>query len=371
VLKSRVIEQLGINDLRDKTVLQLSNGERRKVQIARALLRRPSVLILDNPFTGLDVGFRQRLKQIIDGLMQDEICVIVVTTRQDEIPDGITHILRVDQGRVVEQAPRQQILTHNEIDTAWVGDLSAIAAPFKSEIAPTKVLVRLDHANVAYGGVPVLTDVSWTVRRGEHWALLGPNGAGKTTLLSLILGDNPQAYANQVWVFGKRRGENESIWEIKHHVGWVAPELHLHYPKHFFTLNVVCSGFFDSVGLYRRPTAEQRGTAQRWMEGLGIDAYARSPFGTLSQGQQRMALIARALVKSPPLLILDEPCQGLDAANSIRVRQTVDAIGRQTDTTIIYVTHNLQDIPPVIERTLWLKQGRIVDVGEHKTWPQG
>ncbi|MBN1934533.1 MAG: ATP-binding cassette domain-containing protein [Anaerolineae bacterium] len=362
--KERVIEQLGIDNLRGKTVLQLSNGERRKVQIARALLRQPRVLILDNLFAGLDVGFRERLKQVIDGLMQGEMCVIVVTARHDEIPAGITHVLRVDQCRVVERGLRQQILAHVGAQHRKLGEFDAplrkTPAPTQASAASNEALIHLEEVNVAYNGVPVLTDVSWTVRHGEHWALLGPNGAGKTTLLGLILGDNPQAYANWVWVFGQQRGQNESIWEIKQRIGWVAPELHLYYPKHFSALCVVCSGFFDSVGLYRRPTAEQRRTAEQWMDKLDITACAQSPFGALSQGQQRMVLIARALVKAPALLILDEPCQGLDPANAARVRQTVDAIGKQTDTTIIYVTHEMQEIPAVIEHTLRLDRGHVI-----------
>jgi molybdate transport system ATP-binding protein len=215
--------------------------------------------------------------------------------------------------------------------------------------------------SVAYGGVQILDGIDWTVRRGERWALLGPNGAGKTTLLSLILGDNPQAYANNVTLFGRRRGSGESIWEVKQQIGWVAPELHLYYPKSLSCLEVVCSGFFDSVGIYRRPSPEQCEAARRWVEHLGISHLAAGPFASISEGQQRLVLMARAVVKNPALLVLDEPCQGLDVEHRDRVLQTVDTISARLDSSLIYVTHDPHALPASISHVLRLEVGRIVE----------
>jgi molybdate transport system ATP-binding protein len=217
----------------------------------------------------------------------------------------------------------------------------------------------MSQVNVSYNGVRILRNVDWTVRRGEHWALLGANGAGKTTLLSLILGDHPQVYANDVRLFGQRRGSGESIWEIKQRIGWVAPELHLHYPRDVTGQQVVCSGFYDSIGLYRCSTAREKREAQAWMSHLGLSGIRDKPFARLSEGQQRLVLLARALVKTPELLILDEPCQGLDAANRARVRQTIEAVGRQLDTSVVYVTHNPDELPRIITHVLRLERGRI------------
>ena len=228
------------------------------------------------------------------------------------------------------------------------------------------------RVNVSYGAAHILRDVDWTVREGEHWALLGPNGAGKSTLLSLILGDHPQVYANDVRLFGQRRGSGESIWEIKRRIGWVAPELHLYYPadgirpadgtspRHATGLQVVESGFYDSVGLYRTCSPEQQETARQWMEKLGIDERADAPFAKLSEGEQRLVLLARALVKRPLLLILDEPCQGLDASNRERVRQVVEEIGSSTNTSVLYVTHNADELPLIVNHVLRLDKGRVV-----------
>jgi molybdate transport system ATP-binding protein len=190
--------------------------------------------------------------------------------------------------------------------------------------------------------------------------VLGPNGAGKTTLLSLILADNPQAYANDITLFGRRRGSGESIWEIKQSIGWVAPELQLYYPKSATCLDVICSGFFDSVGLYRQCSAGQREVALSWMRRLSLSEQAETPLEQVSEGEQRRVLIARALVKGPALLVLDEPCQGLDADNRDRVLQAINWVGSRPETSMIYVTHRADELPPNITHVLRLNEGRVV-----------
>jgi molybdate transport system ATP-binding protein len=218
----------------------------------------------------------------------------------------------------------------------------------------------MENVRVSYNGMSVLQGINWIVREGERWALMGPNGAGKTTLLSLILGDNPQAYANEIALFGRRRGSGESIWEIKRRIGWVAPELHLYYPFHATGFDVVCSGFFDSVGLYRRCSPQQREEVQAWTERLSIADCAEAMFRQLSEGQQRMVLIARALVKQPQLLVLDEPCQGLDAHNRDRVLEAVDLVGVNLDASMIYVTHEKDELPKSITHMLRLDGGKAI-----------
>jgi molybdate transport system ATP-binding protein len=218
----------------------------------------------------------------------------------------------------------------------------------------------MENVNVSYNGTTVLRQVSWTVRENEQWALLGPNGAGKTTLLSLILADNPQAYANDITLFGRRRGSGESIWEIKQNIGWVAPELHLYYPRGATCLDVICSGWFDSVGLYRHCTSDQRETVLLWMQRLGLATCADTAFAQVSEGEQRLALIARALVKGPALLVLDEPCQGLDTDNRERVLQAIEQVGQRPNTSMIYVTHRADELPQNITHVFKLDEGRVV-----------
>jgi molybdate transport system ATP-binding protein len=216
-------------------------------------------------------------------------------------------------------------------------------------------LVRLRHVTVRYGKTVILSDINWTIRAGESWALLGPNGSGKTTLLSLILGDNPQVYTNEVVVFGRPRGSGESVWEIKKHIGWVSPELHLHFNDSATCFEVVASGFHDTVGLFQPPSARQRTAARRWLARFQLLEFAHRPLFSLSAGLQRMVLLARALVKNPRLLILDEPSQGLDSAHRSLFVRAVDALIRAGTVTAIYVTHRHDEIPPCITRVLRLR----------------
>ena len=192
------------------------------------------------------------------------------------------------------------------------------------------------------------------MKPGENWAVIGPNGAGKTTLLSLITGDNPQVYANDVYLFGKRRGSGESVWEIKEKIGVVSSEFQIHYQKQMRVLDVILSGYFDSIGLYRYATATQTAKAIEWMDRLGISYLQKRRFDRLSDGEKRMVLVARSMVKDPMLLILDEPCQGLDPANRRTVLDLIDHIGQTFPANLIYVTHNANEIMPCITHILRL-----------------
>ncbi len=306
--------------------------------------------------------------------MQTSLRVLLVTNRPEDLPRHVTHVIRLKDCRVVAAGGRADILP------------KLVARDFRSAVASTvesagsrtprrvrrlenlrygrqeclryqgqgKALVRLRKVTVRYGAATILRGIDWTVRAGESWALLGPNGSGKTTLLSLILGDNPQAYVNEVEVFGRRRGSGESIWEIKQHIGWVSPELHLHFNDAATCLEVVASGFRNMVGLFELPTPRQRRAARKQLAQFGMLAAAETPLFALSAGLQRMVLLARALVKQPRLLILDEPCQGLDPAHRALFIRTVDALLRKPAVTAIYVTHRLDEIPPSIQRVLRL-----------------
>jgi molybdate transport system ATP-binding protein len=357
----RIVKNLEIGYLLDRGIRFLSTGEMQKVLIARALMKSPKLLILDEPFEGLDDKSKERLGNTITGLMDEGMQIILVTHRFEEILRPVTHVLCLKDCKVFLQGARDRVLKAENLDRLY-NRKGPVAISFPrhedGEEAPqegrTEVFVDMRNTTIKYGDTPVLENLNWAMKRGENWAIVGPNGAGKTTLLSLIIGDNPQAYANEIYLFGKRRGSGESIWDIKRRIGVVSSELQIHYRKRMKARDVVLSGFFDSIGLYRECSAEQLAAAEQWIKLLGI-AYGSEWYDQLSYGQRRMVLLARSTVKSPTLLILDEPCQGLDRANRGIILDLIDHIGRETKTHVLYATPHQDDIPSCITHVLKLE----------------
>jgi molybdate transport system ATP-binding protein len=362
----RMAAELKIQHLLEREIRVLSTGEMRKVQIARILINSPDILILDEPFDGLDQSSRIDLAQIIDDLMDDSRTVILVTHRQREILSNISHVLALRDGEIIFKGRREDILIPSRMERLYPSTFSPFfAIPAKEKghkrhitgASPVS-LVSMKSVTIKYEDTTILDNISWTMRTGENWVILGPNGCGKTTLLNLITGDNPQAYANEIYLFGQRRGTGESIWDIKRRTGVISSELQIRYRKPITAFEVVLSGFFDSVGLYRDYTAEQKETAEQWMEVLGIADKSDRVFNQLSYGEQRMQLLARSMVKIPQILILDEPCQGLDRNNRQRILDAIEVVGQQSKTSIIYVTHYPHEIPTCMTHMLQFEKAQ-------------
>lgn len=342
-----LIAAAGLADLLDRPIRALSMGEMRKLLLIREVLSRPRLLILDEPFDGLDAAARQHFGQVFETLVQADIQLILITHRLDEMPSAVSHIMGVRDGRIQFCGPRQTVANTGQIDrlfddpppqTAHDGRLPRVVSDSESiRVGP---LVQMKNVTVRYGSKIALNQLDWTMHDGENWAVVGPNGSGKTTLLRMIAADHPQAYANEIYLFGRRRGTGESIWEIKRNIGWISAEFQIQYRKTIKNVDVVMSGFFDSVGLYRQGSEAQRASVRRCMNLVGMSEQAQRPFTQISHGEQRRVLIARAMVKSPLLLILDEPCQGLDPAARGRILRLLDSIGTRTRTNLIYVTHH-------------------------------
>ncbi len=364
--KLQAVDLLDISHLMERRITYLSNGEGRRVLLARALTLTPRLLILDDPFAGLDHDTRRTLIASLTALLETRSQrLLLVVSREEEIPSGITHVLGIADHRIVVQGRKAEVCAAPfardvfEADPASELEILPLPAAEWGALPDGTPLIEFNHVNVTYQGADVLHDITWTMRQGEHWAIHGPNGAGKSTLLSLILADNPQAYSNEVKIFGQQRGSGESIWEIKQHIGWVAPEIHMYYPNRADCRKVVCSGFFDSVGLYQQVTDIQSRTAEDWMRVLRVDGLAERPFNEVSIGEQRLVLLARALVKQPRLLILDEPCQGLDSAHRACILRVLDALCEQTPVSLLYVTHHRDEVPRAITHVLRLEHGRL------------
>ena len=355
----RTVDLLGIRYLLNRGIRYLSSGEMRKVIIARALMIGPAILILDEPFAGLDAPSRKAMQETIGGLMGKGLQVILVTHRQEEIFPLISNIICIKDGKVFLQGTRDEVLSPENMKRLYSGKKSSrrphlTGGPIRKAPADgsPEVMVEMRDVTVKYGDVCILDRLNWTVRRGEKWAVVGPNGSGKSTLLSLISGDHPQAYGNEIYLFGVRRGSGEDIWEIKSHIGIVSSDLQVRYRRDITVRDVVASGLFDSVGLYRRLTSEQREQVECWLDFFGIADLSERIFTRLSYGERRLVLLARAMVKSPEMLILDEPCQGLDRENRRLFLEMVEMIGTRTDTTLLYVTHFEDELPACIDHVL-------------------
>ena len=214
----------------------------------------------------------------------------------------------------------------------------------------------MEKVQIKYGTKTILSDFSWEVKSGERWAIKGPNGAGKSTLISLITADNPQAYSQNITLFDRKRGTGESIWDIKRKIGYLSPELHLYFKEGGSCFSVVASGLFDTLGLFKRLSDEQTAQVNQWMQVMGITHLAERSFLQISGGEQRMVLITRALVKNPALLILDEPCQGLDRVQTEYLKSVLDYLAENSEMTLLYVSHYDRDIPSCVNQVLELKR---------------
>ncbi|MDB5017358.1 MAG: transporter [Mucilaginibacter sp.] len=357
----KVVALLNLKELATKQLIKLSNGETKRLMLAAALLKNPVLLLLDNPLTGLDIQTRAAFDAIIDEIKASGITVIMATSPH-EIPSAVTHVAVLKSGAINGTMLKDQFepdlfiqVDKDEIDNE---ELKILLNTGKA-IPSYQFIVKMNNVHIKYGDKVILNKINWQILQGERWALLGPNGAGKSTLLSLINGDNPQAYANDIILFDKKRGTGESIWDIKSKIGFVSPELHQYFPTDNSCLQVIESGYYDTLGLFRPSDKTKAEKALRWMKALEIEKYARVLLKNIPASAQRLCLLARALIKNPALLIFDEPCQGLDEHQQHHFKTLVDTICGLSNVTLIYVTHYQQEIPDSVTKVLRLDRGYV------------
>ena len=347
-MADRLCEQFGLVPLLDRAFRKLSTGESRKVMLIRALTCNPEMLILDEPFEGLDVDSLAALQQHLETVAATTP-ILLVLNRIEQCPSYVTHVAYVDDGELTHQIERADEAAYQQLNQLLhlsTADLKVPPADPDTTLPaldPAEPLVRLTNASIKYTDVVIFEDLDWTINRGEHWQLTGPNGSGKTALLSLITGDHPQCYVNDIKVFGFQRGQGESIWQIKQFIGYVSTALQWEYTVGTSLRNVIISGFYDSIGLYSKYTDIQKDIANQWLDVLGMRDRADETFTSQSYGDQRLLLIARAMVKHPPLLILDEPCLGLDDMNRQLVLSLIELICARSESTVLYVNHHAND----------------------------
>jgi ABC-type molybdenum transport system, ATPase component/photorepair protein PhrA len=340
---------LGLEPLLDRGYRLLSSGEARKALLAQAVLSEPDFLILDEPFDSLDVTMRAQLAAFFEQLSQ-RVCLLFLLNTQEDLFPWHTHVAVLEKGQLIAQGTRE-ILAEPELQALLSFDASSLPPwpePLRTEVPPDPLL-QLVKGKVAYGDTVIFDGVDLLLNKGDHTLITGHNGAGKSTLLGLITGDHPQCYGNELYLFGVRRGSGETIWELKRHFGMVTPALHRDHRVPGSALEIVVSGFFDSIGLYETPSNSELQHARRWLALVGLESRANTPFKQLSYGEQRLVLIARALVKQPPLLILDEPTQGLDDINRHRVLYFLEHLATQKTSTIIMASHRRDEFLPLFK----------------------
>lgn len=351
-----LIEALRLTHLLDKGFRSLSTGESRKVLWVRQLVEGHEWLVLDEPFEGLDTGSREVIVELLDALVARGQKILWVANRLDEIPDWVTHLAFVHDARLVAQGERETVLSIPEISVLVHFDQDLPDLPPRPSgdagLDANEPLVTLTNGFVQYQGRMLFEGLNWQINPGEHWAIQGPNGCGKTSLLQMITGDNPLCYRNDLRVFGMKRGSGESIWDIKKHIGLVSASLQWEYRATTNVLSALISGLYDSIGLYQSVGDDDRQLGLAWLAILGLKDKANKSLQHLSYGEQRLVLIGRALIKQPPLLILDEPCQGLDDISRQMVLAFISRLADQKHMTMLYVTHHPTEIPTGVERRL-------------------
>ena len=354
----------------DRPIRGLSNGEWRKLLLFQSLILFPKLLMLDEPFDGLDKTSSKDFKSLLRELVQhSKLSLILVSHRQDELIPEITDVMGLRNGKMEYSGRRSSILTEQNLKKLYRSETKASdTRKFQSEIIVSKFRniedslippVKMDNVHLYFQGHTVFEDFSWTWPPGEHWQVAGTNGSGKSSIVKLIVGEHLQAYSNKVWIFGKRRGSGENIWDLRKRIGVVTPELQMNYRKKITGRKVVYSGFNDSIGYYGAISEQQKETAENWLNQFGLFEIAENSFLNLSYGQQRLFLLARAMVKSPEILLLDEPCQGLDPYQRSELINKINLLGKSKTTQILYISHQVEDKLDCIGATIFLPDGRI------------
>ena len=348
----KYLEIFDFQNFKEQQLIELSSGEHKKLQLVKAFWLKPQILIIDQPYTGLDVKSRKNVNQIFKNLTQEGITLLLINN-DDEVPSCINRFAEIKNGSFLE-------LTHHSEITKGEERITKELPYFLQKPPKTNAreMVKLENVNVSYGEKKVLKNINWQLNEGERWLLQGPNGSGKSTLLSLLNGDHPQAYANQIYLFGKKRGSGESIWDIKEKIGIISPELHWYYDLNANVAQTIASGFFDSMSLYQKLSFEQQQKLEQILHFFDLKEDKNKKLNTLSLGKQRLALLARTIVKNPELLILDEPCQGLDVQQTKYFNRVVDDLCNSGHT-LIYVGHFESQLPESFSHKLILEKGEI------------
>lgn len=312
-----------------------SSGQRKKKFLKYCIDQNPDYIIFDNPMDHLDQASRVELSKSLEE-MAAKIKIIQLVNRVADLLPFISNNRQINSDAFVLEN-----ITHEAHETKIITQ-SGIPHPAHTIEYRQKVLIQMNNVSVSYQERPIVKNINWTIQQGEFWQLIGPNGSGKSTLLSLINGDSPKGYGQDLHLFGRKKGSGESVWDIKKNIGYFATNMTSLFQKNHTLEQMILSGFFDSIGLYDLPTTLQKKIADQWLELIGMKHLKNQMFKRLSVGQQRVAMIVRSVLKHPPLVILDEPVEGLDDENVAMVCQLINLLKQESNMTIVYVSHRIE-----------------------------
>lgn len=342
-------EAFRLNNIEEKKINYLSSGELRKLLIINALCEKPDLLILDNPYIGLDAQSREDFDEAMVMLRENGVSVVFLLCDADDVPEYVDSIIEMEECRIGYPSSGNGVNRadgSNMEDVGYVGDLPERIKPRMYE--DCEVVFSIEDGHARYVDKTIFEHFNWTVRRGECWALHGPNGSGKSLLLSMVCADNPQGYANDITLFDRRRGTGESIWEIKDAIGYVCPEMQLYFKSNDSVKEIIIQGMRNSLNRYIKPTSEENEAAEEWMKILEISHLSDRKFSELSSGEQRIVMLARAIAKQPELMVLDEPLHGLDSDNKRRINKIISKLAEKNESTLIYVSHYMKEVPECV-----------------------
>lgn len=347
----KLTETFRLSDILDKKINYLSSGELRKLLIINALCSRPDLLILDNPYIGLDAASRKEFDDAMLQLKKEGISIVLLLCDYDDIPGYTDSLIELDNCVIslpitgTEEIAKLIETKYSDSSHSENLALPEMRQPLKPDC---QVAFAIKNGYARYGDKTIFENFNWTVRRGECWSLTGPNGSGKSLLLSMICADNPQGYANDIVLFDRKRGTGESIWDIKNTIGYVCPEMQLYFRSNDTVKEIIVQGLRNSLNRYHPSTVEERATAEEWMRLLDITHLELRKFSELSSGEQRIVLVARAMIKQPDLLVLDEPLHGLDKNHKERIKTIITELLKRNGTSLIFVTHYVSELPDCI-----------------------